>query len=159
MDWGTILSITLGSILAIITSFITQLYEEWRDKRNKKKQLFSFLKTELPLCLARIEDFLSYYERTQVPDPSGLVSLEHSAQIFSPYRSTVYLIDKQAARRIIDFYDSLERSIDIIQSMVKLLEFQKHREFALKEINDQIAEICRIHNIGTAILKNFVKLN
>ena len=155
MDWGTIASILLGSALAVITSFITQSYSEWREKKRKIQHLKHFLTVELPLCVSKLESFIVFYEETKVPDPTTLVSLEHSSRVFSPYRDVVYQLNPDVAYKILDFYDSLERAIDIVQSMMKLLESLKHMDFAQQEIKKQIEELKRIKKIGETLRKDF----
>jgi len=155
MDWGTISSILFGSALAVITSFITQFYSEWRDRKRKLHHLKHFLTAELPLCGSKLESFIVFYEETKVPDPTTLVALEHSSQVFLPYRDVVYQLKPDVAYKILDFYDSLKRAVDIVQSMMKLLESLKHTDFAQQEIKKQIDELKRIKKVGDTLSLNF----
>lgn len=155
MDWSVTTNVVLGAVLAILTTFITQLYNEWRMDRLKRSQLQRFLTSELSNCIPRIDSLLSFYYESKTPNPNFLVALERAAGLFTKYREAAYLLDTRTSQQVLEFYDGLDRGIEIIQSMLRLLENPNHQAFVIREIEKQMDELKRMSALGKQILHTF----
>jgi hypothetical protein len=152
MEWNNIISIILGAVLAIITTFATKLFTDWYDRRTKQAQIKRFLASELSSCVSKIESFLSIYKQSQLPDPALLAALERSTRLFAGYRETAYFLDVKTSQRVLAFYDTVDHAVDIILSMLRLAQETQHESYAAKEIQRQVASLDEARSIGERLV-------
>jgi hypothetical protein len=152
MDWKNLISILLGAILAIITTFSTKLFADWYDRRTKRAQIRRFLASELVSCISKLDSLLNVYQQTQLPDPALLAALERSTQFFSAYRETAYFLDVRTSQQVLVFYDNVEHAVDMIMSMLRLAQEKQYESYASKEIQKQISSLDEARSIGEKLL-------
>ena len=152
MDWSQVISVVLGALLAIGTTFATRLLNDWHEARSKRVRLERFLACELSRCVSKVEAFLKAYKQTHVPDARLLVALERSVDLFGKYRDSVYFLDVETGQRVLMFYDSVDQAIEVIFSMLRLAQQPEHEEYALRESDKQISELEEAYRVGKGLV-------
>lgn len=155
MDWKQIIPILLGALLAITTTFATKFFSDWYETRAKRKQVRRFLFAEMSSCILRIDSLLEIYKQTRSPDPAFLVALERSTKLFEKYRETVYFLDIEISLQVLEFYDCIDQAVEIILSMLRLAQDNKHTDYASKEIQKQISNLEKAFTLGQPLLTHF----
>lgn len=153
MDWNSIVSVILGAVLAIITTFATRLFTDWYDRYTKRSQVKRFLAVELISCISRIDALISVYKQSQLPDPTLLSALERATKLFVTHREATYLLDVQTSQIILTFYDSIDHAVEMTLSMLRLAQNTEHEGFALKEIDKQMLNLNEACLLGERIIQ------
>ena len=152
MNWDSILPVMLGALLAILTTFVTTLFNDWREDRAKRNRLKRFLSSELPICVQRVDALLEVYARTQSPDPRILTSLEHTFHHFKQYREVVYDLELNMSQRVILFYDGIQQSVELVLSMLRLAQGSEYIDYAAQEIEKQMTELETVSSVGAQLV-------
>ena len=146
------ISVLLGAILAIITTFSTKLFTDWYDRRIKRVQIRRFLASELLSCISKLDSLLNIYKQSLLPDPALLAALERSTHFFSAYRETAYFLDARTSQQVLIFYDNVEHAVDMIMSMLRLAQETQYEGYAAKEIQKQMLSLDEARSIGERLL-------
>jgi hypothetical protein len=155
MNWNQIIPIILGAVLAITTTFFTKFFSDWYEVRSKRIQITRYLASELSTCVSKIDSLLSIYLQSKEPAPTFLVALERATELFTKHREAVYLLDSETSQKVLEFYDCVDQSVEVILSMLRLAIENKHREYAFKEIQKQMSYLENALSLGQNLLTQF----
>jgi hypothetical protein len=155
MNWSQVIAILIGAVLAIVTASITKYVTDWYDSRVRRSQISRFLAAELSSCVSKIESLLSIYKESKVPDPTFLLALERAATLFQGRREMVYLLDVNIGQQVLRFYDEIDNAVDMIMSMLRLIQESEHKNFASSEVQKQIENLERAYALGSELAIHF----
>lgn len=152
MNWSQIIPILLGALLAVTTTFVTKFFSDWHETRAKRTQVKRFLFAETSSCISRIDSLLRIYKQNQTPDPASLIALERTTDLFVKYRETVYFLDLELSQQVLEFYDCVDQAVEVILSMLRLAQDNKHNDYASKEIQGQMLNLEKALSLGLPLM-------
>ncbi len=151
MTDNNLISVVAGAVLAILTSFVTQTAADWREVKKRRQRLRRLLDSELRPCLRRLVSFVEFFRDKHEPEPALLFALERSVLAFERERADLYLLESHTDRQMIEFFDRLSGSIEVLREILKVAGPGRFESWAKSRAHAEVEVLEKLASEGAAL--------